>query len=72
MLFLPIEKLEETKTYKEDIDAALYTANSKPIEMVLGNGYFAIYYPQDGHMPCLCVEEPENVKKVVVKVRIEE
>lgn len=69
---LPIEKLEEKKPYQEDNDAAFYTANSKPIEIELGNGFFAIYYPQDGHMPGLCVEKPESVKKVVVKVRIEE
>ena len=69
---LPVEKLQEKKPYKEDIDAAFYTANVQPIEMELGNGYFAIYYPQDGHMPCLCVERPENVKKIVIKVRIGE
>ena len=69
---LSIEELQETKPYQEDVDAAFYTANIKPIETTLGNGYFAIYYPQDGHMPGLCVEKPENVKKVVVKVRIKE
>ena len=68
----PVEKLKETKPYKEDIEAAFYTANIQPIEMELGNGYFAVYYPQDGHMPCLCVENPEDVKKVVVKVKIDE
>lgn len=69
---LPIEQLKETKPYSEENDAAFYTANTKPIEMTLGNGYFAIFYPQDGHMPGFCVNEPANVKKVVVKVRIGE
>ena len=68
----PIEKLQETKPYQEDVEALFYSANTEPIEMELGNGYFAIYYPQDGHMPCLCVDKPENVKKIVVKVRIGE
>jgi len=44
----------------------------KPQELILGNGYFAIFFPQDGHMPQLCVENPEPVKKVVIKVRIGE
>lgn len=69
---LPIERLQESKPYQEDIEAGFYTATTNPIEMTLGKGYFAIYYPQDGHMPQLCVNEPANVKKVVVKVRIEE
>lgn len=65
---LPIEKLNETKAYSEEIDAAFYVADNKPQEMIIGNGYFAIYHPQDGHMPQMCVDEPQLVKKVVVKV----
>ena len=38
--------------------------------MEIGNGCFAVFYPQDGHMPCLCVDGPMKVKKVVVKVEI--
>ena len=68
---LPIEQLKETKTYSEENDAAFYASNTNPIEMTLGNGYFAIFYPQDGHMPQLCVNEPVDVKKVVIKVKIE-
>lgn len=69
---LPLDQLIETKPYSEENDAAFYTANTKPIEMTLGDGYFAIFFPQDGHMPQLCVNVPADVKKVVVKVRIEE
>ncbi|MBR4381557.1 MAG: YhcH/YjgK/YiaL family protein [Bacteroidaceae bacterium] len=67
---LPIERLRETKPYDSEIEAAFYAAEEKPQEMVIGNGYFAIYHPQDGHMPQLCVDEPQLVKKVVVKVEI--
>ena len=67
---LPIEQLKETKPYSEENDAAFYTANTNPIEMTLVNGYFAIFFPQDGHMPGICVEKLENVKKIVVKVEI--
>lgn len=66
---LPIEKLIETKPYSEDGDFALYTSSIQPQEMTIGEGYFAIFYPQDGHMPQLCANEPVQVKKVVVKVK---
>lgn len=69
---LPIERLKETKGYDEEKDAAFYAADLRPQEMILGDGYFAIFFPQDGHMPQLCIDEPVPVKKVVVKVRIEE
>ena len=65
---LPIAKLKETKPYKDDIDTAFYKADIPAQEFVLGEGYFAVYYPQDGHMPCLCLNKPENVKKIVIKI----
>lgn len=68
---LLIERLVETEPYNEGKDAAFYSAeNVKAQEMTIGNGYFAIFYPQDGHMPQLCVDKPMMVKKVVIKVEI--
>ena len=73
ILFLPLEYLKETKSYNAEQDAAFYEkATINPQEILIGNGYFAILFPQDGHMPQLCVNKLENVKKVVVKVKIGE
>lgn len=67
---LPLEYLKETKAYNEENDAAFYKeVLFKPQELLLGNGFFAIFFPQDGHMPQLCVDKPEKVKKVVIKVK---
>ena len=67
----PVEKLTESMPYSEEKDAAFYSEDGvKAQEMIIGNGYFAIFFPQDGHMPQLCVDEPEMVKKVVVKVAV--
>lgn len=67
---LPVERLNETIPYNPEIEAAFYSTNEKPQEMVIGNGYFAIFFPQDGHMPQLCVDEPQKVKKIVLKVEV--
>lgn len=67
---LPVEKLKETKPYSEEKDAAFFTASIQPQEMTIGDGYFAIFFPQDGHMPQLCVGKTMMVKKIVVKVEI--
>lgn len=69
---MPIDKLKETVPYSEEKDAAFFTSSLQPIEMTLGDGYFAIFFPQDGHMPQLSVGGPEMVKKVVVKVEIKQ
>lgn len=67
---LPIERMKEEKPYSEEKDAAFYFASVPPQEMVIGDGYFAVFFPRDGHVPQLCVESPQMVKKVVVKVEI--
>ena len=67
---LPVEKLKETKPYSGEKDAAFYITDVPSQELMLGDGYFAVYWPQDGHMPCLSPDLAENVKKVVVKVEI--
>ena len=33
-------------------------------------GSFVIFFPEDGHMPCLCVDTPAPIRKVVLKVKI--
>ena len=76
---LPIEKLTETKPYSEEGDCALYSSAiiphpsnliHHPSNLILQPGYFAIFFPQDGHMPGLCAPSPSPVKKVVVKVKL--
>jgi len=69
---LPLEYLKETKAYNKVIDAAFFKeADIKPQEMVVGNGYFSILFPQDGHMPGLNIKSvPVRVKKVVLKVKV--
>lgn len=66
---LPLDYLKEIKAYNSAIDASFYVeSGEKSQELLLGNGFFAIFFPQDGHMPCLSASEPNVVKKIVVKV----
>ncbi len=68
---LPLEYLKETKSYNHEKDAAFYEIVSvTPQEVVIGNGYYAVFYPQDGHMPGLCAGECKAVKKVVIKLKV--
>ena len=70
--YLPVEELSETKPYSEETDAAFYNAvpDHNPSTLALHPGYFSIFFPQDGHMPQLSANEPEKVKKVVIKVQL--
>ena len=69
---LPIERLKETKAYIEEKDAAFYSADLclQPSYLCLLPGCFAIFFPQDGHMPQMCIDKPMKVKKVVIKIEV--
>lgn len=68
---LPLEYLTESLPYNESIDASFCIERGiKGHDLVIGSGYFAVFFPQDGHMPGLMIGGPEKVKKVVVKVAI--
>lgn len=59
-----------SKEYNADEDFMLY-ADKPDFYTQMDAGTFMIFFPTDLHMPCLRVDGPVKVKKVVVKVGIE-
>lgn len=39
-------------------------------QLVVEQGMFAVFFPQDVHRPCMQIDGPVSIKKVVVKVRL--
>ena len=39
--------------------------------VTLPGGSFMLLWPTDGHMPCLAVDKPEPIKKVVIKIAVD-
>lgn len=68
----PINKMVVKTSYDEKEDAIFY---EQPIvhgsDVALGDGVFAIMFPQDGHACQYYVEKCEKIKKVVIKVKID-
>ena len=62
------ESLEVSKEYDTEADYLLLQGNGSML--VCNSGTFAIFGPEDAHMPCIAVNEPSPVKKVVVKVKV--
>jgi YhcH/YjgK/YiaL family protein len=69
VFWAPLDRLQATKAYSAEHDAALYSGSDlDPIHLRTGD--FAVLFPQDGHKPgCLWMDRTP-VKKVVVKARI--
>lgn len=68
----PINEMAVKTPYDEENDAIFY---EQPIahvsEALLGDGLFAIMFPQDGHACQYYVDKCEKIKKIVVKVKID-
>lgn len=70
LLWTPLTGLAETKSYDSEKDYALFAAPANATPLRLRAGEFTIFYPEDAHAPCLELDGPCEVRKVVIKVRV--
>jgi YhcH/YjgK/YiaL family protein len=54
--------------YDEAKDAAFYRMPDEHIPLIMTEGTFAVFYPQDVHRPCCDLDCVADVRKIVVKV----
>tara|TARA_B110000240_G_scaffold32652_1_gene35258 strand:+ start:178 stop:630 length:453 start_codon:yes stop_codon:yes gene_type:complete len=67
----PIEKMNVNIPYDESKDRTFFKDPSKQGTHVdIGNGIFAIMFPEDGHGPQHYINQPELIKKITIKVSI--
>lgn len=67
----PIENMNVNIPYDEDKDRTFYKDPYRyGTEIIIGNGIFAIMFPEDGHSPQHYVVQPEVIKKITIKVSI--
>ena len=62
----PLEAMEEEVEARPEGDIWFY--HGKLDRITIGDGRYAVLFPGDAHAPCIAVDEPETVRKVVVKV----
>jgi len=70
MLVQPVESLEPEAPYDSNDDVVFFVPAGTRTEIVLETGMFAVFFPQDAHMPMLIAESPSEVLKVVLKVAV--
>ena len=67
----PLAQVEESIPYNPDKDVARYT-DCPGADLIVGEGYFLLVFPEDAHEPCLAIDGVQApVKKVVVKIPVE-
>lgn len=70
MGYAPVSELTVTGDFLDTKDVLVLEGNGK-LFFTMQKGDFVVFYPQDAHMPCLTLREPEMVKKAVVKIRVD-
>ncbi len=67
----PIEYMNVNIPYDDKKDRIFYKdPSSQGTHVDIGNGIFAVMFPEDGHSPQHYVNRPEMIKKITIKVSI--
>lgn len=66
-----VNKLELETEYNEESDVMFWKKKSNQMRTVITDKSYVILYPQNAHMPCIAVDKPVKVKKLVAKVLIQ-
>ncbi len=71
IMWSPIDSMKIVIPYDSNSDTTYYNKPSQQGRFIdIGNGYFAIMFPSDGHAPQLTSTKGQNIKKITVKVSI--
>jgi biofilm protein TabA len=71
MYWAPLPLLTNvTMPFEVEKDAALYGLIPEGVPVQVNAGQFTIFFPEDGHIPSCAWDQPAEVLKVVVKVRV--
>ena len=65
----PTEELSVLEDYSQQQDVVFLSGEARG-ELRLTAGSFAVFYPEDAHKPNCAWDEPQQARKVVVKVRV--
>jgi len=64
----PADQLEVESPYDPEKDVAFYALPKAFSKLALADGCFAVFYPEDAHMPGRRLDSDDQVCKIVVKV----
>ena len=65
-----VNNLLITTEYNEELDYAKYAQSSSSSILKIRKNEFAIFYPNDAHMPCIKIDENKKIIKAVFKILV--
>jgi YhcH/YjgK/YiaL family protein len=72
IFYAPTPTLQTSVPYNDTKDVELFAPDSvkNASSLIIPGGFFGVFFPQDAHQPGCFVNQPEQILKVVIKVRI--
>jgi len=67
--YAPIKELTLVEDFNGENDIAFYNGPENYTNIVLSQGMFAIFYPQEGHLPCCISKTSSSITKIVFKIK---
>jgi len=65
----PLSGMQQSDAYDESRDRAFWVEPSQQTSVVIGDGVFAVFFPEDAHRPCLPGPAGEQtILKATVKI----
>lgn len=64
----PVSDLQITEPYDPTKDRMILQGDGSILKLT--DGMFAIFFPHDAHRPCMAFNQPEKVRKIVLKVAV--
>jgi biofilm protein TabA len=68
--YAPANGLKQAVEYDPEKEVEFFSIGKDITFLNMTEGYFAIFCPSDAHMPCCQMNEPQEVIKVVFKVKV--
>jgi YhcH/YjgK/YiaL family protein len=68
--YAPLTGLTVAEDYNPQKDIAFFNAPNEITKVKLEPGLFCVLFPHDAHLPCRQLAGPADVRKVVIKVRL--
>jgi YhcH/YjgK/YiaL family protein len=66
---MPLEETTDTIPYNDEKDIVFLRATGNNYRLANAEKFF-LFFPGDAHRPCVKTDKPEPIKKVVIKVRL--
>lgn len=67
----PANVLEVSDRYDDNKDIIFYKSSVEGVDYLLTPKSVLLFKPEDAHMPCICVDDIGENRKVVIKIPVE-